>query len=247
MSRIVCWFSCGAASAVATKLTLAKHPDAVVVRCVIREEHSDNDRFAADCEKWFGVPIVNLINEQFDGSIYKVFEKRKAMSFVTGAPCTMILKKQAREQFQRPDDHHVFGYTSDAKDAARWDSFLDANNIDASAPLIERGLLHSECLAIVKRAGIPLPTMYLLGYKHNNCIGCVKSSGQGYWNKIRIDFPAKFEHAAQLSRRLGCTLIKTGAGRIFLDELIPGTGNYQEESEIQCGVFCESAEKEISE
>jgi hypothetical protein len=51
MSRIVCQFSCGAASAVATKLTLAQHPDALILNAEIKNEHPDNRRFLADCEK----------------------------------------------------------------------------------------------------------------------------------------------------------------------------------------------------
>ena len=49
--RIVCWFSCGAASAVATKLAIADNAGRfplIVARCIVREEHPDNDRFAAD-------------------------------------------------------------------------------------------------------------------------------------------------------------------------------------------------------
>ena len=34
--------------------------------------------------------------------------------------------------------------------------------------------------------------------------------------------------------------------RIFLDELEPGTGRYQDEPEIQCGIFCEKAQKEYA-
>lgn len=35
--------------------------------------------------------------------------------------------------------------------------------------------------------------------------------------------------------------------RIYLDELEPGTGRYQDEPEIQCGIFCEMANNEIKE
>jgi len=62
--RLLCWFSCGAASAVATKLAIAQYSlthNVEVVRCVVKEEHPDNDRFAADCEKWFGQPVINLM------------------------------------------------------------------------------------------------------------------------------------------------------------------------------------------
>lgn len=247
MTRIVCWFSCGAASAVATKLAIAENAGKlplVAARCIVREEHPDNDRFAAECEAWFGVPIVNLMNEEYDGSIHAVIERRKYVSGVGGAPCTGLLKKQVREQFQKPTDRHVFGYCAEEQD--RWDHFLDANNIDAIAPLIDRGLEHSDCLAMVLDAGIELPVMYRLGYQHNNCIGCVKATGAGYWNKIRIDFPAQFDRMAEVSRRLGARMVKVGDERVFLDELPPGIGNHQSEPSIQCGVFCEMAQKEYA-
>ena len=246
--RIVCWFSCGAASAVATKLAIADNAGRlplVVARCIVREEHPDNERFAADCSEWFGVPITTLINERFDGSIYEIFRQRSYMSGVAGAPCTGYLKKDVRIAFQRPTDRHVFGYCADEPD--RWDAFLDANNIDVVSPLIERGLMHSDCLAMVRDAGIELPDMYKLGYQHNNCIGCVKATGQGYWNKIRQDFPDAFDRMAAESRRLGVRLIRIDEVRSFLDELQPGTGNHLDEPEVQCGIFCEMAKKQLKE
>jgi hypothetical protein len=244
--RVVSWFSCGAASAVATKLAISQYGAAnvTVARCIVREEHKDNDRFAADCEKWFGVPITNLINEDYDGSVYNVIEARKYVSGIHGAPCTMLLKKRVREDWQLPTDRHVFGYTADAKDMGRWDDFLDANNIDAVAPLIERGLQHADCLAMVEGAGIALPTMYLLGYQHNNCIGCVKAGGQGYWNKIRVDFPVQFFTMSEMSRRLGARILMDNGVHKFLDEITPGAGDYLSEPEIQCGVFCHMAKAE---
>lgn len=245
--RIVCWFSCGAASAVATKLAIVENAGKrplVVARCIVREEHPDNERFAAECAEWFGQPIVSLINEKYNGSIYEVFRKQSYISGVAGAPCTKLLKKQVREKFQLPTDSHVFGYC--AEEQARWDSFLDANNIDAIAPLIERGLEHSDCLSMIESAGIELPAMYKLGYKHNNCMGCCKAAGPGYWNKIREDFPVMFDRMATESRRLGVRIIKIGDDRVFLDELTPGTGSYRDEPEIQCGVFCHMANDEIA-
>ena len=245
MTRIVSWFSCGAASAVATKLAIADNAGRlplVIARCVVREEHEDNDRFAADCEKWFGLPITNLIAEKYDGSIYEVFKKRQYISGVSGAPCTLLPKKEVRTNFERPTDRQIFGYCAEEQD--RWDRFLDANAIDARAPLIERGLEHKDCLAMIQDAGIELPAMYKLGYKHNNCIGCVKSTGAGYWNKIKIDFPDQFDRMAKEARRLDVKLIRINEERAFIDELTGSEGNYQEEPEIQCGIFCEMAKQE---
>jgi len=233
---------------VATKLAIVNNAGRlplVAARCVVREEHPDNDRFAADCEKWFGMPITNLINKKFDGSIYEVFRQRSYISGVQGAPCTLHLKKEVRFAFERPSDAHVFGYC--AEEQGRWDDFLDANNIDATSPLMDRGLSHSDCLAIVQDEAIELPAMYRLGYKHNNCIGCCKATGQGYWNKIKKDFPANFDRMAKESRRLNVRLIRVNDERKFLDELKPGTGNYQDEPEVQCGVFCEIAKRDIAD
>lgn len=48
--RTVSWFSCGAASAVATKLALNECDDLVIAYCEVAEEHPDNKRFLKDCE-----------------------------------------------------------------------------------------------------------------------------------------------------------------------------------------------------
>jgi hypothetical protein len=250
MSRIVCWFSCGAASAVATKLAIEQNSKSanpqplVVVRCIVREEHPDNDRFAKECSKWFGQPIVDLMNEKYNGSIYETFRQRKYISGIAGAPCTKYLKKELRQNFECDSDIQVFGYTAEEQD--RVDGFIDGNSHVKLWPiLIEKGLQHSDCLALVERAGIELPFMYKLGYRNNNCIGCVKA-GAGYWNKIRVDFPLVFTHMAQLSEKIGTKLVKQDGERIFLSQLRPETGDYPTEPEIQCGIFCELAEQDIA-
>jgi len=246
MSRIVCWFSCGVASAVATKLAITEYgmENIIIARCIVHDEHFDNDRFADDCQKWFGMQITNLVNKKYAGSLDELIRARKYMSGVSGAPCTLHLKKDVRIEFQLPDDIHIFGYCSEEQE--RWDSFIDANNINAKSPLIDRGLEHSDCLAMIQDAGIEIPTMYKLGYKHNNCIGCLKAGGQGYWNKIKIDFPYIFDKRVAQSRKIGARLLNVDNQHKFLDEIIVGAGNYQEEPEIQCGIFCELAKQEYN-
>ena len=52
--RILAQFSCGAASAVATKLAIEKYGDAVeIYYCDTGSEHPDNERFLQSCEVWF--------------------------------------------------------------------------------------------------------------------------------------------------------------------------------------------------
>lgn len=95
--RIAVWFSCGAASAVAAKLTLALYRDRCSVRVLnnpVAEEDEDNRRFLRDVEKWLRVPIEDVRNPEYsEASAVDVWDRRKAMSFPHGAPCTTELTK----------------------------------------------------------------------------------------------------------------------------------------------------------
>lgn len=189
--RVVSWFSCGAASAVTTVLTAINHGGTEAVYCRVKEEHEDNLRFLDDFHRVFGIPVKIIMNEVYDGSIYNVFLKRGYIKNEKGAPCTMLLKKEMRRQYQHPTDIQAFGYTVEEQDRA--DRFIDANNdVNESFPLMDSGITKHECLRLIHKAGIELPVMYKLGYQNNNCVGCVKG-GMGYWNKIRKDFPLQFK------------------------------------------------------
>lgn len=237
--RVICWFSCGDASAVATKLAVSKYGsthELVVARIRIDSEHRDNDRFAADCARWFGRPIVDLRSAEY-ADTWDVWEKRRYIAGISGAPCTALLKKAVRYEFQRPGDIHIFGYTAEEEKRAR--RFSSTNfEIDVEFPLIAAHLRHPDCHALVRAAGIELPAMYLLGFQNNNCIGCPKG-GAGYWNMIRRHFPDVFQRMARLSRELGARLVRQDGQRIFLDELRPETGQQADEPIIDCSAFCE--------
>ena len=242
MPRRICWFSCGAASAVATKLTLAAHPDAVIAYCHVIEEHPDNGRFLRECEEWFGRRVQVLRADKYGGSIYEVFRQRRYLGGHRGAPCTLLLKKEVRRQFERPDDVHIFGYTSEEQ--GRVDRFIDANpETLIETPLLDQGLGKADCLSMVARAGIELPAMYRLGYQNNNCVGCVKG-GAGYWNKIRRDFPSRFADMARTERLIGYALCRVRGQRTFLDELPEDAGNPVKDAPPSCSFNCELIELE---
>lgn len=240
--RLVCWFSCGAASAVATyfALVLSKRKqqfdEIVIAYTEVQEEHPDNKRFLKECEAWFDEKITILKNLKYGGSIVNVFESLKYMGGNSYTPCTRLLKKDVRKEFEQPNDVQVFGYTAEEKN--RLDRFIDSNNIKVWAPLVDNGVTKSECLAILSSAGIKLPAMYELGYHNNNCIGCVRG-GCGYWNKIRHDFPDVFKLRAEQSRRLGAKLCNYRGKRIYLDELPEDAGHYPTEIMPECGIACE--------
>jgi hypothetical protein len=248
--RIVSQFSCGAASAVATKLVLADYPPerVVILRAWIKEEHEDNDRFSADCERWFGHPIIVLRDEKYGASAIEVFRRNRYLKGRLGAPCRQALKGDVLEAASLPDDIWVLGYTAEEED--RLDEFLDANNgRKVICPLIGRNLTKADCLAMVERAGIELPMMYRLGYNNNNCRCCVKG-GEGYFNRQRIDFPEHFAALADVQESIGPGAYlfrdrKTGE-RYSLRNLPPGKGRHKE-PEISCSVFCTMAEEDIDQ
>jgi len=240
--RVVCWFSCGVTSAVATKIALDIWSDSEVriVYCDTRSEHPDNHRFMDDCEKWYGHEIERLGSEKYH-DIWDVFEKTRYLVGVAGARCTAELKKKIRFAYQRPDDIQVYGF--DSSENVRAERFRENNfEIDLRTPLIDRGMSKKDCAEVVMRAGIEVPEMYRLGFAHANCPACPKGQ-MGHWNLVRRVFPDIFERMSKVERDLDVAINKTYAGdgerkRVFLDELDPDAGNYETEPVLECGLSC---------
>ena len=242
--RILVWFSCGAASAIAAKLTLEKYANTEevveILYCdTLAYESKDNPRFMRDCEKWFGQEIKLLKSDKYT-DIFDVFDKTGYIVGPHGATCTDRLKREVRKKYQHPEDTHVFGFTDDEK--ARILEF-ENNNSDLYLDWIleDQGITKKDCYKMIMDVGIELPLLYRQGYKNNNCIGCVKG-GQGYWNKIRKDYPEAFDRMAIEERKHNVAInkkyIKRERIRLFLDELPPDAGRFDEEPDFECGPQC---------
>lgn len=241
---IVAWFSCGHASAVTAKLVLETYAtthEVVIARCVVPDEHPDGDRFASDCEAWFGHPITNLRSAGY-ADCEAVWRDRRYMSGVAGAPCTIEMKKAVRWAFEQERNPalQAFGFTADeAKRAVR---FRQQNPfVGLVTPLIDAGMSKAACHRTVAQARIRPHAMYGMGFPNANCIGCVKSDSPGYWNLTRRQFPEVFAARAALSREIGCKLIKTTRSprvRMFLDELPPDMGLGDAIPDNECGLLC---------
>ena len=236
--RHVVWFSCGGPSFVTTQLVLKEHSDAKIFRIDPKAEHEDNERFIRDTERLLGITIEQFCSEKFNGPL-DVVRKVRYINGPTGAPCTGMLKKAVRYRVQCPDDVQYFGYAADERERA--ERFMCMfPEINAKFPLIEKGITKAQTLGMLWQNGIELPMMYRLGYHNNNCIGCVKG-GKGYWNKIRRDFPLRFEETAKVEREIGHSCING----TFLDELDPEAGNYRD-MEINCDFVCTMATQDLT-
>jgi len=247
METIAVWFSCGAASAVAAKLTLQKYQRTHIVRVVnnpVVEEDDDNRRFLRDVSDWLGVSIETCKNDNYPlASAEDVWERRKGMAFPNGAPCTVELKKRARQQWEDRNsvDWHVLGFTADER--RRHERFVMSERSNVLPVLIEAHVTKADCYRVLRQAGLELPRVYEQGYPNANCIGCVKATSPTYWNHVRKMHPEVFTRRAEQSRALGARLVRVKNERIFLDELDKDTkGRPLKNMDFECGIFCEESE-----
>jgi 3'-phosphoadenosine 5'-phosphosulfate sulfotransferase (PAPS reductase)/FAD synthetase len=242
--RVLIWFSCGAASAVSAKISVDKFKntkDILIAYCDTGAEHDDNKRFLSDCENWIGHKIETFKSSSYD-DIWDVFEKTKYLVGPRGARCTTEMKKKVRHKIERPMlDVQVFGF--DCTESNRAVRFNEQNpDVVTYYPLIEKNISKDMCFQIIQSAGIELPMMYRLGYRNNNCIGCVKGQA-GYWNKIRKDFPDVFDRMSKVERELNISINKRKIDgkwvKIFLDIMDPEMGKYDPIENISCGILCD--------
>ena len=241
---IVVWFSCGAASAVVVKETIEKYGSICNIRVVnnpVDDEHIDNERFLKDVENWLDIKIETAINPKYtDCSIQTVWETKKYVSGIHGAPCTTELKKKARQNWENNNrfDWLVLGFTKD--EVKRYENFKMFERENILPVLIDSNLSKQDCYRILLENNIKLPKLYELGFPNNNCIGCCKATSPTYWNLVRDKFPLVFKRRAELSRKLGCKLVRVKGVRKFLDELkVTDKGNKLKDT-FTCGIFCET-------
>ena len=227
----VSWFSAGVSSFIATYL----ERDSIdkIIYIDIDNQHEDSMRFVKDCEKVLGKEI-EILKSRY-ASVDNVVETFRFINSRYGAKCTDILKKRVRKEWEigKSNLSYVWGYDVTEKHRAERlvASFPESEH---SFPLITNNITKEFAHGMLEKLGIKRPIMYDMGYKNNNCIGCVKG-GMGYWNKIRNDFPEVFQRRAEQERLVSHSCING----TFLDELDPSSGRIQDEVMADCGIFCE--------
>jgi PP-loop superfamily ATP-utilizing enzyme len=239
---IAVWFSCGAASAMAAIKTIELYGEknnVLIFNTPVLEEHEDNERFLLDVEKHIGKSIIRAVNTSIThNSAHQIWKDRKYMSGVMGAPCTKILKKEARYQIEKQYsiDYHVLGFTVD--EISRHERFIKFERSNVLPILIDLKLTKTMCFDYLTEVGIELPYIY----KHlanANCIGCCKATSATYWNVIRKEFPQVFKERMELSEELNVKLVKYKNKRIKLSEL-PEKARGGKINTYECGIFCDT-------
>ena len=203
--KIICWWSGGITSAVSCYLSIELFgiENCEFIMIDTMNEDLDTYRFKADCEKWYRKKIEVIKSDKYS-SIQDVWLKNKSLNVAKGAVCSSSLKKEVREKWQKNNTwkHQVFGFDTDEINRAKG---LKLNHPKTSPifPLLFFGLKKKDCIAIIEQQGIEIPNMYKLGFKNNNCFqtGCVQG-GIGYWQKMKAEFPLKFEAMADMEHKL---------------------------------------------
>lgn len=207
----------------------------------VLEEDEDNLRFLWDVQEWLGIPIETALNPKYPAaSAMEVWDDRRFMSGPLGAPCTIELKKHARQHWEAQNNPqwHVLGFTADEE--TRHKRFTTTERSNVIPVLIEEGITKEDCFGILREAGIDLPRIYKMGYPNANCIGCVKATSPTYWNHVRAMHPEVYQERAEQSRRIGARLVRHKGQRIFLDELpSDAKGRSMKTMTVECGTFCE--------
>lgn len=204
----------------------------------IENQYSDSMRFIKDCESALGKPM-QILQSPYK-SVENVIKTFRYINGTVGAKCTEVLKKRPRKEWEYEhkdfDITYVWGF--DVEERNRADRLLESMpDFRHEFPLIEKGLSKADVHGMFERLfDFPRPQMYDMGYKNNNCVGCVKG-GMGYWNKIRIDFPEVFDRMAKLEREIGHSCING----VFLDELEPDRGRIEDEIMPDCSIMCHLA------
>jgi 3'-phosphoadenosine 5'-phosphosulfate sulfotransferase (PAPS reductase)/FAD synthetase len=227
----VSWFSAGVSSFIATYL----ERDSIdkIIYTHIDDQHPDTLRFLHDCEKALGKEI-EILQSPYE-SVNNVIQTFRFINGPYGAKCTDILKKRVRKEWEKGKKDLTYIWGFDLEEKHRADRIVESMpQFEHKFPLIEQELTKEDCHGMLQRLGIKRPAMYELGYRNNNCIGCVKG-GMGYWNKIRIDYPEVFTERARQEREIGHSCISG----TYLDELDPTAGKIQDEVMEDCGIYCQ--------
>ena len=234
----ISWFSAGVSSAVATKLAIAQIDRIIYTH--IDDQHSDTLRFVQDCEEWFGkkVEILQSQYKNVENACLRPGESGAYINGPRGAGCTYYLKRQVRLAWEKKHAKEPLRYVwgidlSEKHRCLRLEQTMPLQ--EHLFPLVDAGMSKEDAHKVLTASGIKRPAMYDIGYRNNNCIGCVKG-GMGYWNKIRVDFPEIFKARAEMERKVGASCIKG----VYLDELGPERGRATGPIVDECGAFCEA-------
>lgn len=207
MNDIIGWWSGGVTSGITCKLIIDIYG---LDRCRFifidtKNEDDDTYRFKEDCEHFYGKEIetITAIGKRYE-NIQEVWIKHKSLNVAHGAICSSELKMRVRKEWEKTNEytHQAFGF--DSKEVKRATALrLNHPLTKPIFPLLFYGYTKQECINIFNDYNVQIPITYGLGFQNNNCFktGCVQG-GIGYWQKMRDEYPDKFDAMANMEHKL---------------------------------------------
>ena len=205
VDRVVVALSSGLASAWCAEWALRKFGRERVVLYFndTRWEHPDLYRFLADLANLYG----QTITEDSDGrSPEELFYYKHALASNQMPFCSHILKAKRLQMFCRSGDLLVFGVGSDELERARRIvgiyqvvSSKLKKDIKLSFPLITENAPES-LRDWLQATGVALPTLYRMGFTHNNCYGGCVRAGKLQWKMLYEKLPEVYLDRERVER-----------------------------------------------
>lgn len=219
-------FSGGLGSFLAAHLYCQQHPNEKVVLYFNDTKTEDPDlyRFLRECAEWLDLPLI----EDSDGrDIWEVFADRSYAGNNRVAPCTVELKQLRANRFAKKHSGATIVLGFDWTEIHRLEGAKKArakkgvHNLIV-APLCDDFRPKMEIYGSMKNPP-KLPSLYGLGFPHNNCGGgCVKA-GLDQWALLLKTMPERYRWHEDRQEEL---FTKNPDAKPFLRKTIAGIETY---------------------
>ena len=209
MKQIV-MFSGGASSAYTAKLVIDKYgkENTILLHTPTYAEHETAEVFRQQVAEYLQMEIAT----QEDGrSLWQLIEDYNCLPSFHMPFCTQQLKIAQTDKFLRKilgkaNVHYGFGIDEYRRIQKVMTRLLTKGH--STEFMIYQNKIPNESIKeIIQKEwkiALPQPYKYL---QHNNCIPCFKG-GKGHFEQVCKYYPAEFERAVQMERKIGHTVFK---------------------------------------
>ena len=221
-------------------------------------EDPDLYRFLDDQERYFGITIERIKDGR---DIWQVMKDEGYITLQGKAPCSNLLKRAQIEHkigitYPQGTYTRVFGYEwSEINRMARLAAAVAPDPV--WFPLSEPPYVDKcHIAAFLETIGIAVPSLYTLGFEHNNCSALCIKAGQAHWAQVYFTLPERYAYAEtkeeEVRQHLGkdVSILKDRRGghtqpmtlKAFRLRLEANPDNYDKQEWGGCGCFASTTQ-----
>lgn len=153
-------------------------------------------QFLSDCELALGVSIERHADGRHP---WQVFRDERFIGNARAPLCNRVLKRELLERLLKthfPANNVVLYFGLEwiegsriAKVGTRWRERKYRVDFPLAAPPF---MSTEDFMMQVRQAGVEVPRLYQMGFKHNNCGGACVQAGIGQWSRLWRLFPDRY-------------------------------------------------------